>query len=350
MKASKRETNAACRSLTTQRHAGAGRATTALMATFIAAALGTTPCNPGFAAEAEGAPAPATVVDNTRVSDPTSGFAVNNDFTRVFFVPGSVPPVLNIGRTDLVYQGKLIQARAFMSATILYEPALPAIDDAHFVGSDDPNSSTNDLVAMRCKPSDPSQLQPRVASWPNIFTIATSDLADLMGYTPADCPTPDLDPSYPVDQRVYCTAQNFCDQANVMIPLVLQKSVDTGATIFQYTGTAFEADPKRTTGWGVLSDVYGIGWGFSGLGYSVKDSYLVSKGGNVPLTAAQSLEQSVVTEYVVMNVPLKDADCRCVRVPPYANRDGSLLHWDRLWTEGKLGPADGHCVVHASLP
>jgi hypothetical protein len=329
----------ACRSL--RAHVGAGRAA-ALVAILFIVALAT----PVQAAP----PAPATVVDNTRVSDPDSGVAVNGDFTRVFFLPGSVAPVLNIGRTDLVYQGKLIQARAFMSATILFQPALRAIDNAHFVGSDDPDPSTNDLVAMRCETSDPSQLKARVASWPNVFTFASSDLADLMGYKPADCPTPDLDPGYPVDQRVYCKAQSFSDELNVMVPLVLQNAVDTGATIFQYTGTPFEADPRRTTGWGVLSDLYGIGWGFSGLGYSVENSFLVSEGGNVPLTAAQSLEQSVVTEYLVMNVPLKDADCRCVRVRPYNKRDTSLLRWDRVWNVGKLDPDDGHCVSRANLP
>jgi hypothetical protein len=316
----------------------------ALAAIIVAiVALGTAPAQAA-------PPAPATVVDNTRVSDPSSGLAANGDYTRVFFLPGSVPPVLNIGRTDLVYQGKLIQARAFMSATVLYQPSLRVIDNAHFVGSDDPDPSTNDLVAMRCESSAPSQLKPRVASWPNIFALATSDLADLMGYTPADCPTPDLDPGYPVDQRVYCKAQNFSDQANVMVPLVLQNAVDTGATVFQYTGTPFEADPRRTTGWGVLSDLYGIGWGFSGLGYSVEDSYLVSAGGNVPLTAGQALEQSIVTEYLVMNVPLKDANCRCVRVRSYEKRDTSPLRWDRVWNAGKLDPNDGHCVSRARLP
>ncbi len=349
MKTAKGKISAGCKSLIAQRRPGSERRATALLAAFIAAAaLGTTPCSPGFTAEAQAAPPPATVVDNTRVSDPITGFAINDDFTRVLFT-NKPAPVTNIGRTDKVYQGKLVQARAFMSATKLYQPALPAIDDAHFVGSDDPGSSTYDLVAMRCKPSDPSQVQPRMASWPNVFAMATSDLADLMGYTPADCPTPDLDSTYPVDQRVYCASQGFSDQENTQVPLVLQNTVDTGATIFQFTGTPF-LPTTSTTGANVLYDLYGIGPAFSGLGYSVEDSYLVSKGGNVPLTAAQALEQSVVTEYMVMNVPLKDANCRCVRVTPYPNRDISLLHWDRLWTKGKLDSTDGHCVVRARLP
>ncbi len=349
MKSSKRKMSGACKSLIAQAHAGTGRAAIALAATFIGAvALGTTSCNSGSTAEAQSAPppAPATVVDNTRVSDPTTGFALINDFTRVIFT-NKPAPVTNIGRTDKVYQGKLVQARAFMSATVLYQPPLPAIDDAHFIGSDDPGSSTYDLVAMRCKPSDPSQVQPRVASWPNIFVIATSDLAALMGYNPADyCPA---DPTDPVDQQVYCASASFSDLKTISVPLTLQNAVDTGATIFQFTGAPF-APTGSTTGANVLYDLYGIGPAFSGLGYSVEDSYLVSQGGNVPLTSAQTLEQSVVTEYVLMNVTLKDANCRCVRVTPYDNRDTSLLNWNRVWAAGKLDPTDGHCVARAILP
>jgi len=345
---SKREIGGDRESRIGRAHGKTGSVATAILATFIAAvAVGLVS---GSTAEAGSwpSPAPATVVDSTRGSDPSTGFAVYNDFTRVIFT-NKPAPVTNIGRTDKVYQGKLVQARAFMSATVLYQPPLRAIDDAHFVGSDDPGPSTFDLVAMRCRPSDPSEVQPRMASWPNIFTVATSDLANLMGYTPADCPTPDLDPSYPVDQRVYCASRSFSDPAQTQVPIALQNAVDTGATVFPFTGTPFLATGS-TTGANVLYDLYGIGPGFSGLGYSVKNSYLISQGGNVPLTAAQALEQSVVTEYVVMNVPLKDANCRCVRVRPYANRDTSPLNWDRVWSEGKLGRADGECVVRASLP
>jgi hypothetical protein len=346
MKTSKGKMSGACKSLIAQAHAGTGRAATALLAAFMAvAALGTTSCNSGSTAEAQPvpSPAPATVVDNTRVSDPNTGYALNNDFTRVLFMPGSVPPVVNIGKTG-TYNDKLIQARAFMTATILYQPPIPAIDDAHFVGGDDSNSSTNDLVAMRCKP-DPSLAQPRVASWPNVFVVATSDLANLMGYNPTDyCPA---DPADPVDQQVYCASQSFSDLKTTWVPLTLQNAVDTGATIFQFTGT-FLADPYAKTGADVLYDLYGIGPAFSGLGYSVENSYLAGK--NVPLAAAQALEQSVVTEYLVMNVPLTDANCRCVRVPPYDNRDTSLLNWNRVWAAGKLDPTDGHCIVRASLP
>ena len=340
-----------CRSIIAPSQARSRWVATALLAMFTAAVMvGITSCGSDSQAGAQPPPsaAPVTAVDSSRVSNPRTGFASNADFTRVFFTNKALP-ITNIGRADKVYQGKLIQARAFMSATILYRPPRSVIDNAHFVGSDDPGPGTYDLVAMRCSPSDPGQLQPLMATWPNLFKAATSDLADLMAYTPADCPTPSLDSTYSVDQRLYCSAQAFSDSPSTMVPVVLQHAVHAGATIFRMTGTPF-LPTGSSKGADVLYDLYGIGAGFSGLGYSVKNSYLVSQGGNIALTASQSLEQSVVTEYVVLNVPLKDANCRCVRVSPYANRDASLLDWDHVWAAGQLDPGDGHCVARASLP
>jgi hypothetical protein len=321
--------------------AGSERAMAALLAVVIATiALGTT-----SEAQADPRRATATTVDNTRVSGPVGGIVLENDFARLIFVKPDAP-VTNLGKTKNVYQGKLVNAREFVSATILYQPPLPAIADARFVGGD--AFSDQDLVAMRCRPSNPSELRAMVASWPNVFAEATSDLADLMGYTPSDCPqdNPDLDPRYPVDQRVYCASETFSDQKNLLVPIALQNAVDTGATVFQFTGTPF-LPTGSTTGADVLFDLYGIGKGFSGLGYSVKDSFI--QGSNVALTASQSLEQSVVTEYLALNVPLAAANCRCVRVRPYAGRDTSPLNWNHVWSKGRLA-SDGSCVTRARLP
>jgi hypothetical protein len=344
-----RKMSGACKSLIAKAHAGTGRVATALLATFIAAAaLGAIVYG---SAEAQSKLPPAAVTNSVRISDPSTGFVLNNDFERLFFVFSGAGPITNIGRTDKVYQGKLVQARAFMSATILYQgqPAPSVIDDAHYVGGDDTNPGGNDLVAMRCRPQDPDQLAAVLATWPKLFKVAASDLADLMEYTPADCPTPDLDPSYAVDQRVYCESQSFSDQGNKMVPLSLQPAIDAGAAIFQLTGTPFQPTGS-TTGANVLYDLYGIGSGFSGLGFSVQDSYLASKGGNVPLTAAQALEQSIVTEYLVRNVSLAAGNCRCVRVKPYDNRDQRPLRWNAVWIKGRLDRADFSCVERNRLP
>ncbi|MFI5399387.1 MAG: hypothetical protein ACHQ9S_27995 [Candidatus Binatia bacterium] len=57
-------------------------------------------------------------------------------------------------------------------------------------------------------------------------------------------------------------------------------------------------------------------------------------GKRVALTAAQALEQSVVPEYLLDNVPLADGNCKCIRVKPYPNRDQSPLNWDTVTALG----------------
>src|SRR5208337_5465537 len=61
---------------------------------------------------------PATVANRTRTSDATTGFAAINDFERIIYVAPTTS-VTSIGRNNNV------QKRAFMSATIYYEPAMP---------------------------------------------------------------------------------------------------------------------------------------------------------------------------------------------------------------------------------
>ena len=285
---------------------------------------------------------PASLSDSLRQSDPTTGFVLNDDFTRLFFVKPGTAPVTAIGRVDKTYQGKVVQARAFMSATVLYQPALRAIDDAHFVGGDDPNPATYDLVAMRCRPTNSSQLEPALASWPVLFEAADIDLANLMGYTPSDC-TPSPGPSAPVDLELYCMAHKFKDTPNQTIPIALQAAVNTGVAIFQLNGAPF-LPTGSTTGANVLFDLYLVGSGFSGLGYAVKDS------SNVALSAEHALAQSVVAEYLVKNVSLTEGSCRCVRVTPYPKRDQSFLDWNNVWLRGRLNRADGSCAQLPRLP
>ncbi len=105
--------------------------TTALLAAvLVTIAVGTT-----STAEAQTDPraAIATTVDTTRESGPVGSIVLEDDFTRLIFVDPKFP-VTNLGKTNKVYQGKLVQAREFVSATVLYQPPLPAIMDARFVG------------------------------------------------------------------------------------------------------------------------------------------------------------------------------------------------------------------------
>ncbi|HEY6352775.1 MAG TPA: hypothetical protein VI636_25550 [Candidatus Angelobacter sp.] len=69
-----------------------------------------------------------------------------------------------------------------------------------------------------------------------------------------------------------------------------------------------------------LQSNYGIYPAFSGLGYSVKDSYSLA---SQPMTSQQILVKSVSSEYILKNVSLADAGCRCISVSPYPGRSNA---------------------------
>lgn len=159
-----------------------------------------------------------------------------------------------------------------------------------------------------------------------MFKVLAADLGSA--YTPADCPAQSTDA---VDRQVYCTAVAFSDQPETKVPLALANAITMGALMFEFTGAAFQPTGS-TTGADVLYDLYGVGYGFSGLGFAVKDSFLA--GHSVALTGGEALEYSVVPEYLLRNVTLADGNCRCIRVKPYANRDQSPLDWDAVTAVG----------------
>jgi hypothetical protein len=96
------------------------------------------------------------------------------------------------------------------------------------------------------------------------------------------------------------------------------------------------ADANGIDGATLLSNLYGIGSGYSGLGFAVKGSFGAS------LTTAQTLVGSVVPEYLLNNVSLAKANCSCVRVPNYDGRDEERLSPRFISAFGKLA-ADGSC-------
>ena len=299
------------------------------LAVLVSLGLCSASCGSGDSrAEAGSSPA-ALVTDDTRVSDSDSGFALASDFERVFY-PKDTEIVVKLGRDNGV------QRRAFLSATVLYQPPLKVEEVVHYAGGD-PNP-TRDLVAMRCRPADPAKVEPLLATWPNVFKAVLADLGSI--YVPSDCPS---GPADPVDRQVYCTALNFSDQADTKVPLALSNAIAAGAETFTLQGAPFQPTGSKA-GADVLYDLYGIGYGFSGLGFSVKNSFLAGK--SVALTAGQALEQSVVSEYLLKNVTLADASCRCIRVKPYSNRDQSPLNWDAVWGVGE----PNQCAVLTKLP
>ena len=245
--------------------------------------------------------APVVVGDGVRESLP-------NDYMRVSFLPAGVQV------TSLSRPGAL---RAFATATPMYEPPLTVQEFPYYSGL--VNNDKQVLVAMRCRPRQADKVDAVLATWPNVFSAIQRDVAlDASSCSP--------EPSGAA-QQMACYAKGFNDPPSTTVPTSL-------AHAFSYAGVLFDADHSTMAKW--LQDNYGIYPAFAGTGYSVKDSYSLS---SEPMTAQQILVKSASPEYILKNVPLADAGCRCIAVGPYEGRSADALDPDFVEQAG----GDGQC-------
>jgi hypothetical protein len=240
--------------------------------------------------------------------------ALPNDYLRVSFLPAGVPV------TSLSRPGAL---RAFVTATPLFTPPLKLADLPAYSGL--VNNDGNVLVAMRCRPPHPEAVDALLATWPNVFVAIGRDVP----LDPAACATAPADPA----TQAACYAKGFADPPSTAIPTSL-------ANTLSYAGVLFDANHTAAAKW--LKDKYGIFPAFSGLGYSVKDSYFLD---TQPMTSQQILVKSISPEYILKNVSLADAGCRCISVPPYPGRSGDRLDPEFIAQAG----GDGVCTEVKSL-
>jgi hypothetical protein len=233
------------------------------------------------------AQAPVVVSDTVREQLP-------NDYLRVSFLPAGVEA------TTLSRPGAL---RAFVTATPLYSPPLKLKDLPYYSGL--VNDDKNVLVAMRCQPQHPETVDAVLATWPNVFQAIQRDVPLNSGACvgePASAAT-----------QMACFAKAFSDPAATAVPTSL-------AHTFSYAGILYDADHAALAKW--LQSNYGIFPAFSGIGYSVKDSYSLDSD---PMTSQQILVKSVSSEYLLKNVSLADAGCRCISVASYSGRSNDPL-------------------------
>jgi hypothetical protein len=240
---------------------------------------------------------PAIITDRSR--DPL----IYDDFMRITFLPG------NVGVTT---PGRPTALRAFFGSTRFYEPAISVSEIANFNGFK-PNPNL-DLVAMECRPQA-DVADPYYATWPNLAKMLIHDF----GSQHYDCSPPGSAPS----NIAYCLAEQYTDPPTQPVINALINALMFGQKLFQIENGNF------------LYDDYGIDTDNGGLG-------LVVKGPAVPLSAGQTLRQSVVPEYLLLNLNLADLNCRCIRVAPYDGRDKDLLSARTVWKRGRLG-ANGLC-------
>jgi hypothetical protein len=222
---------------------------------------------------------PVVVSDTVREAQP-------NDYLRVSFLPTGVKV------TTLSRPGAL---RAFATATSLFSPPLRLKDLPYYSGL--VNDDKNVLVAMRCRPQDPEAVDAVLATWPDVFQAIQHDV-------PLDPGVCAAEPSNTATQAA-CFAKAYSDAPSTVVPQAL-------AYTFNYAGKLYDADHAALAKW--LQDNYGIFPAFSGIGYSVKDSYSLS---SQPMTSQQILVKSLSSEYILKNVSLADAGCRCISVEPF---------------------------------
>lgn len=232
--------------------------------------------------------------------------ALPNDYLRVSYLPAGVKV------TSLSRPGAL---RAFATATPLYTPALRLVDLPAYSGL--VNNDQNVLVAMRCRPEHPEKVDALLATWPNVFLALKRDVPLQTGA----CMSSTSDPA----TQLACYAMAYTDSPSTSVPTSL-------ASTFQYAGVLFDGEHTALANW--LRNNYGIFPAFSGIGYSVKDSYSLD---TQPMTAQQILVESISPEYILKNVSLAEAGCRCIAVPPYPGRSGEVLDPDFIEQAGGAG-------------
>ncbi len=244
---------------------------------------------------ARAAEPPAAITDQSRDVERT------NDFLRIIFLPPGVKP------TTL---GAPAALRVFVGASTFFRPPLSVAETIEFPGLVD--RASQDLIALRCVPPAPAAVEPILATWPNVLERIAADLGGQ--YT---CPPP----AGAAENEVYCLARGFTDEPSAVASTPLHRALTVGIAIF--------ADPARAD---VVRRRYGIFPAFSGLGFSVKGS-----GDGAPMLGADILRRSVVPEYLLKNVTLAEAGCRCISVPSYPGRESAPLDPDQVSREGGAG-------------
>jgi len=229
-----------------------------------------------------------------------------NDYLRVSFLPAGIQV------TSLSRPGAL---RAFATATPLFSPPLKLADLPAYSGL--VNNDENVLVAMRCRPEHPEAVDALLATWPNVFIAIRHDVPLAPGACNATPPD--------TAAQVACYARAFNDPQATSVPTSL-------ASTFNYAGALFDANHAAIAKW--LKDYYGIFPAFSGIGYSVKNSYSLD---TQPMTSQQILVESVSSEYILKNVSLAAAGCRCIAVPPYSGRSAEQLDPNFITQVGGVG-------------
>lgn len=239
-----------------------------------------------------------------------------HDFLRIVWVP----PGLKI--TTL---GKPKAKRAFFTATSFLDPPATVDEVVSFVGNY--YHYGQDLGVMVCRPpvADASKTDPTLATWPNVLPIVKSDLGD--------CTASTLTPG---EREICAVAERYQDRKFVVYARGLRHTLALAAQMFR-------TEHSQNALW----DDFGIATAFSGLGFAVWGSSTPAAS-TKPLSVASLLQRSVVPEYLLKNVTLEEANCRCVQVSESETLHDAAVDPAAIWTAGELD--QGACRQLPALP
>lgn len=275
------------------------------VASFGAGVDRTNDAQPQNASEARNA---ATVTRRSRAS----GY---HDFLRIVWVPSGL---------KVTTLGKPTAKRVFVTAASFLDPPATVDEVVNFVGNY--YHYNQDFAVMVCRPpiAERAKTEPKLATWPNVLPIIKKDLGD--------CAAGTLTPG----EREICTvAERYRDRKFDIYARGLRRTLNVASQLFETTESQ-----------NALWDDFGIATAFSGLGFTVWGSSTPST--TVRMTTAAILQHSVVPEYLLKNVTLQDANCRCVQVPESEPLHTAPVDPAAIWAAGQLD--GGACRQLPALP
>jgi len=251
----------------------------------------------------------ATVTRRSRAGD-------FHDFLRLIWVP----PGLKI--TTL---GKPRAKRAFFTASSFLNPPAPVDAVVHFVGNN--YRTGQDLGVMVCRPlpSDLTRTDPILATWPKVLPVIKRELGDCAAGTLTRG-----------EKELCAVAERYQDRRFLVYARGLKETLNLAVELFR-------TEARRNALW----DDFSIGNAFSGLGFTIWGSS-TPEASTKALYTAVVLQRSVVPEYLLRNVTLQEANCRCVQVPESEALHQELVDPSAIWAAGELD--QGACRQLPALP
>lgn len=211
-----------------------------------------------------------------------------NDFFRMFFLSKDSNFSGKLGRPDA--------ERVFVAPSKVFSNPMPLGAAAKYLGND--YREIEDVYLLKCNPHDTRILDARLATWPNVFDL----IAEKVQMSEADCKTN----SHKTDEKMAsCIASKYsATRAGT-------DAHDSLAYMFQGASELYNNNLDK-----LLKKEYGITKNsFIGTGHIVSGT-----GGGRRLGANDLLVDANIPEYLVKNVSISNASCKCIVVTPYNER------------------------------